>query len=108
MPPARPFLDLGPIQVRFPGGIRVSLLSNTTTTANVNLGLNLGPINVLVNAGASLGAALSINFGNQYNVGSMPCPAGQRVALQIDSLAGLTVDFFQMTSPPLGLFIVPV
>lgn len=86
----------------------MSLLSNTTTSADIGLHVNVGIIDVRLNAGIQLGTALSVGFGNQYNVGSMPCPAGQRVALQVDSHVGLTVDFFQMTSPPLGLFIVPV
>jgi glucan endo-1,3-beta-D-glucosidase len=108
MPPARPFLDLGPVQIRLPGGIWVSLLSDATVSADVGLRINLGTIEVRINAGAQLGLALSIGLGNQYNVGSLPCPAGQRVAVQVDSLAGLIVDFFQMPSPPSGLFIDPV
>ncbi|KAF2826098.1 glycoside hydrolase [Ophiobolus disseminans] len=107
-PPARPFLDLGPIQIRIPGGIRVSLLSTTTAGLDNGLRVNLGPVDIRLNTGTQLGLSLSITPGNQYNVGSMPCPAGQRVAFQVDSLLGLTVDFFQMTSPPLGLFMVPV
>jgi glucan endo-1,3-beta-D-glucosidase len=106
MAPARPLFELGPIAIRIPGGIRVSLLSDNG--ADVSLGINLGFMNVRLNAGTQLGLALSVQLGNQYNVGSMPCPAGQRMAFQADSLLGLTADFFQMMNPPLGLFIMPV
>ena len=106
MPPARPFFEIGPISIRIPGGIKVSLLKSNG--ADVSFGVNLGFLNVRLNAGTQLGLALSVQLGNQYNVGSMPCPAGQRVAFQAESLFGLTADFFQMTNPPLGLFIQPV
>lgn len=98
MPPAFPFADLAPVKIRSPGGINVSRLSsNRVATPEISVDS--------VGSATLVGTVPSIQFANQYTVTSMPCEAGQNVAYQVDSIGGLTMDFFQMTSPPLGLFI---
>jgi glucan endo-1,3-beta-D-glucosidase len=99
VPPALPFQDLAPVKIRSPGGISVSRLDNHPASQDISAS-NVG-------SAAPFGTAPSVQFANQYNVGSAPCEAGQRVAYQVDSTKGLTMDFFQMTSPPLGLFMMP-
>ena len=96
MPPPFPFADLAPVKMLSPGGISVSRLSNGAAATDINAG-----------SSAPVGVAPSIQFTNQYPVGSAPCEAGQRVAYQVDSIGGLTMDFFQMTSLGLGLFMIP-
>jgi glucan endo-1,3-beta-D-glucosidase len=100
VPPASPFPDLSPAKIRTPGGITVSRLSNSAAGSDVSAS-EFG-------ASTPVGDAPSIQFASQYTVGSAPCDAGQRVAYQVDSSGGLTMDFFQMISPPLGLFMISV
>ncbi|KAH7073784.1 glycoside hydrolase superfamily [Paraphoma chrysanthemicola] len=99
VPPASPFPDMSPAKIRAPGGIIVSRLGNSAIRADVNAS-DAGP-------STPVGVAPSIQFGGQYTVGSGPCDAGERVAYQVDSSGGLTMDFFQMTAPALGLFLIP-
>ncbi|KAH7089649.1 glycoside hydrolase superfamily [Paraphoma chrysanthemicola] len=99
VPPAPPFPDMSPARIRTPGGITVSRLSNGATRADVSA-IDVGP-------STPVGVAPSIQSGGQYTVGSGPCDAGERVAYQVDSSGGLTMDFFQMTAPALGLFMIP-
>jgi glucan endo-1,3-beta-D-glucosidase len=98
MPSAFPFADLAPVKIRSPGGINVSRLSsNRVATPEISANS--------IGRATHVGTVPSIQFGNQYTVTSMPCEAGQKVAYKVDSIGGLTMDFFQMTSPPLGLFV---
>jgi glucan endo-1,3-beta-D-glucosidase len=99
VPPAIPFEDLAPVKIRSPGGISVSRLNNQPASQDISASD--------VGSAAPVGSAPSIQFATQYNVGATPCEAGQRVAYQVDSTGGLAIDFFQMTSPPLGLFMIP-
>jgi glucan endo-1,3-beta-D-glucosidase len=99
MPPALPLPDLAPVKIRSPGGISVSRISNRVAMQDTSASS--------VGSSAPVGAVPSIQPANQYAVGSFPCEAGQRVAYQVDSVGGLTMDFFQMTLPPLGLFMIP-
>lgn len=98
MPPAFPFADLAPVKIRSPGGITVFRLSNGVFTVKNNLSIT--------SSSTLVGSAPLIQFANQYNVGSMLCDVGHRVAYQIDSVDGLNMDFFQMISPALGLFMI--
>jgi glucan endo-1,3-beta-D-glucosidase len=99
IPPALPFIDLASVKIRSPGGISVSRLSSSVATPEISANS--------VGGATPVGAVPSIQFANQYAVTSMPCEAGQRMAYQVDSTGGLVMDFFQMTSPPLGLFMIP-
>lgn len=100
MPPPFPFTDLAPAKIRSPGGISVSRLGNQMILADMSASS--------VDAYPAVGSVPLIQEGNQYNVANLPCEAGQKVAYQVDSIGGLAMDFFQMTSPPLGLFMLVV
>lgn len=97
MPPASPFPDLAPVKVRSPGGIIVSSVGQHAASADISAND--------VGSSKLVGWVPAIEPANQYNIASVPCAAGQRVAYQIESIGGLAMDFFQMTSPPLGLFM---
>jgi glucan endo-1,3-beta-D-glucosidase len=99
MPPAFSLPDLAPAKLRSPGGISVSRVNNDVATPDRSASS--------VDSSAPVGVVPMIQSDNQYAVASMPCEAGQRVAYQVDSVGGLDMDFFQMTSPPLGLFMIP-
>ena len=79
-----------------PGGISVSRLNNAanarTSTWNTAVGTDVG-------------AVPAILPGNTYTIASAPCEAGQQVGYKADSLNGLDIDFFQMTSPAIGFFV---
>ncbi|KAF1979201.1 glycoside hydrolase [Bimuria novae-zelandiae CBS 107.79] len=96
VPPAFDPAYIAPMQLTAPGGISVSRLD--------------GPATVRTSAstvvrGTPVGAVLALQSGNKYTVASAPCEAGQKVSYRVDSLDGLDMSFFQMTSPALGLFI---
>ncbi|KAF2633231.1 glycoside hydrolase family 17 protein [Macroventuria anomochaeta] len=97
MPPASPWPDMSPVKIRSPGGIIVSSVGQQAASAEISAN-DVGSSNFV-------GWVPSIQPANQYNIASVPCAAGQRVAYQIESTGGLTMDFFQMTVPPLGLFM---
>lgn len=99
MPPPFPVDEWAPVKIRTPGGIAVARLDNTVTTPQISANS--------VGSSTPVGTVSSIQSANQYTISSMPCEAGQRTAYQVDSVGGLTMDFFQMTSPPLGLFMIP-
>ncbi|KAF1917862.1 glycoside hydrolase superfamily [Ampelomyces quisqualis] len=99
MPSPFPIPDIAPVHLRSPGGIAVARLDNTATIPQISANS--------VGSSTPVGIVSSIQPANQYTLSSVPCEAGQRVAYQVDSVGGLTMDFFQMTSPPLGLFIIP-
>lgn len=100
MPPALPFGEFSPAKNRAPGGILVSRLRSRVASPHISADS--------VGGSTPVGTVPSIQPDNQYVVSSMPCEGGQRVAYQIDSTGGLAMDFFQMTLPPLGLFMIPV
>jgi glucan endo-1,3-beta-D-glucosidase len=99
MPPAISVPDLASVKIRSPGGISVFRIDNNVATPNISASS--------VGSSAPVAVVPSIQPDNQYAVASVPCEAGQRVAYQIDSVGGLAMDFFQMISPPLGLFMIP-
>jgi glucan endo-1,3-beta-D-glucosidase len=100
MPPAIQFDDLAPIKIRKPGGINLSRLSNRAATPEISA--NSAGDSTLV------GTVPLIQPANNYTVSSTPCEAGKRVWYQVDSIGGLSMDFFQTILPPLGLFMIPV
>jgi glucan endo-1,3-beta-D-glucosidase len=97
MPPAFPWPDMSPVKVRSPGGITVSSVGQQAASAEISA--------KDVGSSKLVGWVPSIEPANQYDIASVPCAAGQRVAYQVESIGGLAMDFFQMTSPPLGLFM---
>lgn len=97
MPPAFPWPDMSPVKIKSPGGIIVSSVGQQAASADISAN-NVGSSSVV-------GWVPSIQSANQYHIASVPCAAGQRVAYQIESTGGLAMDFFQMTVPPLGLFM---
>lgn len=82
-----------PFQIYSPGGISFSRLDSSASTTV---------------GGTAVGALPAILPGNKYTIASGPCEAGQRVSYRADSVNGLDMDFFQMTSPALGLFMETV
>lgn len=100
VPPASPSNQIAPAHIQSPGGIGVSRLNNGPASARISTSA--------VGGTAPVGSVPSVQFGNQYRIGTMPCNGGERVGYQLDSVGGLVMDFFQMTSPALGLFMVPV
>ena len=97
MPPAFEYSEFAPVKTRAPGGISVSRLNNQVS-AEVSAS-NVGD-------SSPVGGVALIQPGYQYNIASAPCEAGQSVGYQVDSLYGLDMDWFQMTNPPLGLFML--
>jgi glucan endo-1,3-beta-D-glucosidase len=94
-PPSNPTFA-APYTILAPGGIGVSRLARSAdgrTSANPASGA------------ASVGSVPRLMPGKKYTIASAPCEAGQMVGYRIDSASGLNLDFFQMTSPALGLFI---
>lgn len=97
MPPPFPFAALAPAQIRSPGGISVARLGRRAALAEMSTSS--------VGASSPVGSAPSIGAEGQYNIANFSCEAGQRTAYQVDSIGGLDMNFFQMISPPLGLFM---
>jgi glucan endo-1,3-beta-D-glucosidase len=97
MPPASPWPDMSPVKIRSAGGIIVSSVGQQAASADISA-------SNVVSSGV-VGWIPSISPSNQYDLVSFPCPARQRVAYQAESTGGLAMDFFQMTMPPLGLFM---
>lgn len=97
MPPPSPWPDMSPLKLRSPGGITVSRVGQQAASNGVSAN-DLSGSNIV-------GSVPSIQPGNQYNIASVPCAAGQTIAYQVESTGGLVMDFFQMTMPPLGLFM---
>ncbi|KAH9883102.1 hypothetical protein J1614_000472 [Plenodomus biglobosus] len=84
IPAAFDFPAFTPLHINAPGGVTVSR----------------------VGISRPIGSVASIDFGQNYNVASSPCEGGQEVGYQVDSVGGLTMDFFQMVNPPLGFFLL--
>lgn len=99
VPPVLVFADLAPVKILSPGGINVSRVRTQVASNDISASS--------IEASGKMGGTLSIDFAAQYNVGREPCAAGQRVAYLVESVEGLAMDFFQMTSPALGLFMIP-
>lgn len=97
IPPAFEYPDLAPIKIRAPGGMSVSRLSSQVFD---------GPSIKGAGSSTPIGGVAYVQPGHQYNIASIPCEAGQKVGYQIDSLNSLSMDWFQMTNPPLGLFVL--
>ncbi|KAI4671111.1 uncharacterized protein J4E88_009509 [Alternaria novae-zelandiae] len=97
MPPPFPIPETAPVQIRTPGGISVSRLANqvSDTVSMQSVGNS-----------SLVGVVQLIEPAHQYNVASFPCEAGQRVSYQVDSINGLDMNWFQMTYPALGLFML--
>lgn len=90
---------IAPMQINSPGGISISRLdrpATVRTSANSAAG------------GRVVGVVPALKPGNKYTIASVPCEAGQQVGYKADSLNGLDLSFFQMTSPALGLFMETV
>lgn len=96
VPPAFDPTYIAPMQISSPGGITVSRLVKSSAD-----GLSAS------SAARSdvVGAVPALQPGNKYTIASAPCGSGQQVTYRADSLDGLDMDFFQMTSPALGLFM---
>ena len=97
MPPVSPWPDMSPVRLRSPGGITVSRVGQQAALAGISA-------NDVVYS-TIVGSVPSVQSANRYSIVSVPCAAGQRVAYQLDSAGGLDMDFFQMTTPALGLFM---
>lgn len=97
MPPPFESPDSAPVKIRVPGGISVSELNNQVP-AEVSA--------KMVGSSSPVGSVPLVQFGQEYNIASAPCKVGQRVGYQVDSLYGLSMDWFQMANPPLGLFML--
>lgn len=96
VPPGFRFENLAPFTIRANGGISVSrlenVLSSTVNSNNVGKSIHVGGVGFL-------------QLGTRHDITSMPCEVGHPVAYRVDSIGGLNMDFFQMSSPALGLFI---
>jgi hypothetical protein len=97
MPVALPWPDMSPVKVRSPGGITISSVDQQVTSMEISAND--------VSSSSLVGWVPSVEPANQYNIASVPCAAGQRIAYQVESTGGFTMDFFQTTTPPLGLFM---
>lgn len=86
MPPAFPWPDISPVKIRSPGGINVSSVGQKAVSAGISA-------SNVVSSGI-VGWIPSISLSNQHDLVSFPCPAGQRVAYQVESTGGLAMDFF--------------
>ncbi|KAF2443499.1 glycoside hydrolase family 17 protein [Karstenula rhodostoma CBS 690.94] len=96
LPPTFDPTYMAPIQINSPGGISISRLDRPAT---VRTSANS------VTGGKVVGAVPALQPGNKYTIASAPCEGGQHVSYKADSLNGLDLSFFQMTSPALGLFM---
>lgn len=86
MPIAFPWPDISPVKVRSPGGITVSSVGQQAASTEINAND--------VSSSSLVGWVPSVEPANQYNIASVPCAAGQRVAYQVESTGGLAMDFF--------------
>ncbi|KAH7411675.1 glycoside hydrolase superfamily [Phaeosphaeria sp. MPI-PUGE-AT-0046c] len=100
VPPMASSAAIAPFSIKAPGGISVSRLAGDIATPKISANS--------VGSSTPVGRVSSVQPASQYTISSAPCDAGQRVGYQVDALGGLAMDFFQMISPPLGLFVIPV
>ncbi|KAJ4348657.1 uncharacterized protein N0V89_010035 [Didymosphaeria variabile] len=96
LPPTFDPTYIAPMQINSPGGISISRLDKPATT---------GTSASSATGGTVVGAVPALQPGNKYTIASAPCEAGQQVSYKADSLNGLDMSFFQLTSPALGLFM---
>ena len=99
LPPPFDPKHVAPYTVSSPGGIAVSRLDR--------------PMDERVSASSvggstSVGSVPQVMPGNKYVIQSGPCEYGQLVGYRVDSTSGLDLQYFQMTSPALGLFMEAV
>jgi glucan endo-1,3-beta-D-glucosidase len=97
MPPVSPLPDISPVKLRSPGGITVSSIGQQAASAGTSAND--------VFESTIVGSVPSVQYANRYSIVTVPCAAGQRVAYKLDSAGGLEMNFFQMTTPALGLFM---
>ncbi|CAN9355857.1 unnamed protein product [Alternaria alternata] len=97
MPPPFPMPEMAPVHIRSPGGVSVSrLINQVPDTVSMH---SIGNTSLI-------GTVPLVEMASQYNVASFPCEVGQKVAYQVDSVGGFEADWFQMTYPALGLFLL--
>jgi glucan endo-1,3-beta-D-glucosidase len=89
--------EMAPVHIRVPGGISVSRLANQVPDEVSSQS---------VGSSSLVGVVPLVQTARQYNVASFPCEAGHKVGYQVDSVGGLDADWFQMTYPALGLFML--
>lgn len=78
------------------GGIQVSRLDQSVD----------GTVSASSVGGSTLvGSVPQLMPGNKYVISSGKCEYGQLAGYRIDSVGGLDLSFFQMTSPTIGLFM---
>ncbi|KAL1602525.1 hypothetical protein SLS60_005941 [Paraconiothyrium brasiliense] len=94
-----PLFDLSCPKINSPGGISISRLDKSATAMTSASSITGGTV---------VGAVPALQPGNKYTIASTPCQAGQQVSYKADSLNGLDISFFQLTSPALGLFMETV
>jgi glucan endo-1,3-beta-D-glucosidase len=97
MPPPFTMPEMAPVHIRSPGGVSVlrlaSQVSNSVAMRSIGTTSHIGTVPL-------------VEMASQYNVASFPCETGQRVGYQVDSVGGFEADWFQMTYPALGLFLL--
>ncbi|KAL5419134.1 hypothetical protein PMIN06_005365 [Paraphaeosphaeria minitans] len=96
LPPTFDPTYIAPMQINSPGGISISRLDKLATVRTSASSAASGTV---------VGAVAALQPGNKYTIASAPCEAGQQVSYKAESLNGLDLSFFQMTSPALGLFM---
>jgi glucan endo-1,3-beta-D-glucosidase len=85
-----------PFTLSSPGGIRVSRLDRPVD----------GTVSASTASGAEpVGDVPQLLPGSKYMIHNGPCEVDQLVGYRIDSTSGLELEFFQMTSPALGLYV---
>ncbi|KAJ4289619.1 hypothetical protein N0V90_010948 [Kalmusia sp. IMI 367209] len=96
LPPTFDPAYIAPMQLNSLGGISVSRLDKPATAKTSASSVAGGKV---------VGGVPVLQPGNKYTIASGPCEAGQQVGYKADSQNGLDMNFFQMTSPALGLFM---
>jgi hypothetical protein len=91
---------MSPVHILVPDGISVSRLEIWPASANISIGT--------VGSTMPVGTVPSIPFANLHRIRGIPYNGGECAGYQVDSVGGLIMDFFHMTSPALGLFMVLV
>ena len=86
---------LNPYKLLSPGGFAVSRLDSPAAApaseARVSKSESVGSVPMVI-PGA-------------FPLSSAPCEAGKTVTYRADALGELNLEFFQMTDPPVGLFV---
>lgn len=96
MPPVFQYPEMSPAKLRSPGGINISRVSSPIN----------GDVRAMdIGTASAVGTIPALEPGHLYNIASGPCEAGQRINYQFDSIGGLDITWFQLTSPPIGPFL---